>query len=152
MKTTRLLLLALPCLLALVVSVGTARADFTAKTAHEFMAAQTSVYKSGTARSVEKFVAFLSEDIRDIHVAYGREFKGKDFYRKNMPRKAKALAFYDRRVRQVTLGTNVAIIVFDEHSKEKKSDGRIKEYRGRTILVVDFNDKGLVTQMRRYQD
>ncbi len=129
-----------------------ASSEFTAATAIDFLEAQANVYQSGTEESVEIFVTFLSDDIRDIHVAYGREFSGKDFFRKNMPIKAKSLLHYEREILDIMMGTNVAVVAYRENTKEQKSDGRVSEYSGRTIMVINFNDEGLVTVMRRYMD
>lgn len=136
----------------LLASAFAAHADFTAKTAHDFVQAQATVYKTGTPESVEAFVAYMSDDVKDVHVAYGREFSGKDHFRKNMPGKAKALITYERQISDIMMGTNVAIVTYHEQTKEEKSDGRISEYSGRTIMVIDFDDAGLVTSMRRYMD
>lgn len=129
-----------------------AHAEFTTRTAYDFMAAQTNVYKTGTPENVEQFVAYLSDDIKDVHVAYNREFSGKDHFRENMPRKSKALISYEKQVSQIILGTNVAIIIYNEQTQENKRDGRVSNYKGRTIMVLDFDDNGLITQMKRYQD
>jgi acylphosphatase len=139
-------------LLFWILSSSVARAEFTAKTAYDFMAAQTAVYENGTSESVEKFLAYLSDDVKDIHVAYDREFSGKDHFRENMPKKSKALISYEMQVKQVIVGTNVAIIIFAVQAEEKKSDGRISNYNGGTVMVLDFDDDGLITQMKRYQD
>jgi len=136
----------------LLLSTPAFAAEFTAQTAYEFLAAQAEVYKKGNAESVERFVSFLADDVQDIHVAYGREFTGKEHFRKNMPNKAKALISYEREVMQVVMGTQVAIVIYREETSEKKADGRINDYRGRTIAVLDFNDEGLITTIRRYQD
>ena len=71
---------------------------------------------------MERFVSFLAEDVRDVHVAYGREFVGKDHFRKNMPNKAQAIQRYARQITQVTLGTQVAVVVFQEQSSEEESE------------------------------
>ena len=134
------------------ISCSNAQAQFSTQTAYEFLEAQTAVYKNGSSNNIEKFVAFMTEDVKDFHVAYDREFSGKDFFRKNMPNKAKALISYEKQISQVILGTNVAVVIYHEQSKEKKRDGRIKSYDGRTLMVIEFNDDGLITQMRRYQD
>lgn len=132
--------------------VAVATPEFTVQTAYEFMAAQTKAYKSGDAEDIEAFVAFLADEVMDVHVAYNRQFSGKGHFRKNMPIKAKALIEYDKQVMQVILGTNVAVIVYSEQTRETKRDGRVNSYSGRTIMVVDFNEDGLITTIRRYQD
>ena len=139
-------------LLVALIGVPINASTFTAARAHDFLAAQTAVYQDGTSESLERFISFLSDDIKDIHVAYGREFVGKDHFRKNMPNKARALLSYVRQVTQVTLGTEVAIVVFQEQSSEKRPDGAIRDYSGRTIMVLEFNKDGLITEIKRYQD
>ncbi|MFK7955044.1 MAG: hypothetical protein AB8B96_03030 [Lysobacterales bacterium] len=136
-----------------LVAVSTrVHAEVSIDTVHRFLDAQTQVYNNGSADSVEHFVAFMADDIKDYHFAYGREFSGKDFYRKNMPVKAEALMSYERKISQVTVGTGVAIATFFEVTKERKRDGKISDYQGRTIMVIEFNAEGLITQLRRYQD
>lgn len=127
-------------------------AQVDAQTVQDFALAQAAIYNDPSSANVERFVAFMTEDIKDVHVAYGREFTGKDHFRRNMPNKAKALLSYERQILQVLVGSNVAVVVYREQSKEKKSDGEIRDYSGRTIMVLDVNDDGLITQMRRYQD
>ncbi|NQV72709.1 hypothetical protein HQ496_06275 [bacterium] len=129
-----------------------AYAQFNAETVHNFLDAQTEVYRTGSPESVERFVSYMSEDVKDFHVAFGREFSGKDFFRENMPRKSEVLISYEKRIGQITMGTNVAIAIYHEKSSEKKADGIIKDYEGRTIMVIDFDDQGLITAIRRYQD
>ena len=136
----------------LLLANNPAHAQFTAETAYSFLSAQAAVYREGSSESVEKFVAYMTNDVRDIHVTYGREFTGKDHFRKNMPEKAKALLSYDRQISQISMGTNVAVLIFHEQSRERKRDGEIRDYNGRTIMVIDFNDEGLITTLRRYQD
>ncbi len=143
-------------LFALVIiaaaSTMPACAEFTAETAHDFLQAQAAIYSDASEENVERFVAFMSDDITDVHFAYGREFSGKDHFRKNMPQKAAALLSYDCRISQIMMGTNVAVVAYHERTQEKKADGAIRNYSGRTIMVIEFNDDGLVTQLRRYQD
>jgi len=145
----RAFFLVVPALLLSAVSV---RSEVAIDNVYDFLSAQAAVYKEGSSASVERFVAFLAEDVKDFHVAYGREFSGKEHFRENMPRKAQALIEYERKISQVNVGTNVAIAIFHERSKERKQDGVVKDYDGRTIVVLDFNDEGLITQIRRYQD
>lgn len=136
----------------LLCSSKITHADFDAKTVSEFLLTQAEVYASGSSESVERFVAFMSDDIKDYHFAYGREFSGKDFYRENMPKKAKALISYDREILQILMGTNVAVATFYETTEENKPNGSVNRYSGRTLMVIEFNNEGLITHLRRYQD
>lgn len=136
----------------LMMSCSTAHAQFNAQTVHDFLEAQTTVYQDGSEEDLDKFINYMADDIKDIHIAYGREFSGKEHFRKNMPIKAKALISYEKQISQIMLGTNVAIAIYHEQTKEKKRNGRISQYDGRSIIVIEFNDDDLITQMRRYQD
>ena len=51
----------------------------------------------------------------------------------------------------IVLGTNTAVVVVNENSKYYKND-RLKDYKGRTILLLEFDQDDLITHMRRYMD
>ena len=140
------------CICLVLFSINHTYAELSIKRVHDFLDSQTAIYKNASENNIEYFLSFMDDEVKDIHVAYNRTFTGKEHFRKNMPNKAKALLSYERQISQVIIGNKVAIAIYHEQTKEKKKDGKINSYNGKTIVVLDFDDDGLITQMKRYQD
>ena len=100
---------------------------------------------------VETYLAFLSEDLIDYHAAFNRTFSGKAHLRKGIVNKAASMVSISENIESIILGTDTAIVVVNEDSKYYKK-GELKYFKGRTILVLEFNQQGLISQMRRYLD
>lgn len=98
-----------------------------------------------------EFLAFLSDDLVDYHDAYGRTFSGKDHLRNGIPRKAQSMKSLSFSVEDIVLGSQTAVFVLNEVSEYQK-DGELKRFAGRTIMVLEFDDDGLIKHMRRYLD
>jgi ketosteroid isomerase-like protein len=100
---------------------------------------------------LEGYLAFMSDDVVDYHAAYGRTFSGKEHFRKGIVKKSAAMISMVETIESIVLGSNTAVVVVNEDSKYHKN-GAIKHFKGRTILVLEFNEQGLISQMRRYLD
>lgn len=104
-----------------------------------------------TDQDLEAFLAYLSDELVDFHAAYGRTFNGKDHLRNGIPRKAEAMKSLSFAVEDVVLGRQTAVFVLHETS-EYLRDGELKQFTGRTIMLLEFDNDGLISHMRRYLD
>ena len=100
---------------------------------------------------VERYLAYMSDDITDYHAAYGVTLEGKDVFRRSFPEKARSSITYRIEVENVIVGSNVAVVEYKEAAKSKEGD-TITEFLARTIMVLEFEDTGLIKHMRRYLD
>lgn len=107
--------------------------------------------KNATQQDIDHFLAFLSDDMTDHHIPYNVSFTGKQHLRDGFKRKAKTMISVKERIEDIVLGTSTAVVVVNEDSKYYKRD-KLKHYLGRTILVLEFNEQGLISSMRRYID
>ena len=103
------------------------------------------------AKDLEFYLDFFIDDFTDHHIAYGVSFTGKDKLRKGIINNRTSMVAVVETIEDVIIGTNTAVVVVNEDSKYYKK-GKLKHFKGRNILVLEFNDQGLITQMRRYLD
>ncbi|WP_286235666.1 nuclear transport factor 2 family protein [Thalassotalea sediminis] len=103
------------------------------------------------AKDLEYYLSFFTDDFTDHHIAYGVSFTGKDNLRKGIIGKSASMVSVVETIEDIVLGTDTAVVVVNEDSKYYKN-GKLKHFKGRNILVLEFNDQGLITQMRRYLD
>jgi TPP-dependent indolepyruvate ferredoxin oxidoreductase alpha subunit len=102
-------------------------------------------------KALEEYLAFFTDDFTDHHIAYGVLFKGKDKLRKGIVSSGTSMVSVVETIEDIVLGTDTAVVVVNEDSKYYKK-GKLKHFKGRNILVLEFNEQGLITQMRRYLD
>ncbi|MBT1062340.1 hypothetical protein KJY73_02090 [Bowmanella sp. Y26] len=107
--------------------------------------------RHATQEDIEHFLGFFAEDLIDTHVSFNRSFTGKVHLRKGIPEKAKAMVSLSEELESAVLGTHTAVAVVREASKYYKHE-QLKHFKGRTILVLEFNKDGLIQHMRRYLD
>lgn len=100
---------------------------------------------------LERYLAFMSDEVIDYHAAYGRSFTGKDHFRKGIVKKVASMVSMAKNIEGIVLGTHTAVVIVEEDSKYYKN-GVLKHFKGRTILVLEFNNQDLISQMRRYLD
>lgn len=103
------------------------------------------------SKELEYYLDFFTDDFTDHHIAYGVSFTGIDNLRKGIVRNSALMVSVVETIEDIVIGTNTAVVVVNEDSKYYKN-GKLKHFNGRNILVLEFNDKGLITQMRRYLD
>lgn len=101
--------------------------------------------------AIENYLAFFTDDFTEHHVAYGVSFTGKENLRKGIVNKGASMVSIVETIEDVILGTYTAVVVVNEESKYYKNN-KLKHFKGRNILVLEFNDQGSITQMRRYLD
>ncbi|MEM8484377.1 MAG: nuclear transport factor 2 family protein [Bacteroidota bacterium] len=104
-----------------------------------------------TAADVEAYLAFLTEDVSDVHVVYGVTLDGKEKIRSTHLESTRVKFEFRLGIESITMGTNVAIVEYIESSQYVRRD-ELVDFTGRTILVMEFNDAGAVHHMRRYLD
>ncbi|KTF10041.1 nuclear transport factor 2 family protein [Pseudoalteromonas sp. H105] len=102
-------------------------------------------------KELEFYLNFFTDDFTDHHIAYGVSFTGKETFRKGLMSKRASMVSVKETIEDVILGTNTAVVVVNEDSKYFKK-GKLKHFKGRNILVLELNNQGLITQMRRYLD
>lgn len=104
-----------------------------------------------TQDEVEAYLAFMADDLVDHHIAYARSFHGKAHLRGGIKQKAMSMVSISQSIESIVLGSSTAIVVVTEDSEYYK-DEKLKRFQGRTILVLEFDEDGLISQMRRYLD
>ena len=104
-----------------------------------------------TKEDLEDYFSYMTDSITDYHAAYGVTIEGKEKKRQGILNKGKDMISYSMKTENIILGTDTAIAVVNEDSKYYK-DGKLKHFKGRTILVLEYDDKGLIHHMRRYLD
>lgn len=101
--------------------------------------------------ALENYLAFFTDDFTDHHAAYEVSFTGKDKLKKGLVTKRDSMVSLAETIEDIVLGTRTAVVVVNEDSTYYKND-ELKHFKGRNIIVLEFNDQGLITQMRRYLD
>lgn len=116
----------------------------------QFIAASETARKPDASdKDIEDFLTMLADDFLDVHVQYNVQFEGKESLRKGLYSKRETMISVEESIEDMILGTDTAVIVVNENSSYYKRE-QIRNFKGRTILVLHFNDNGLVKEMRRY--
>ncbi|WP_100644707.1 hypothetical protein [Alteromonas facilis] len=99
--------------------------------------------------TINKYLDFYAEDVEDVHPPYnvtmnGREklFDGIHSYTKRMKR-------YHAFATKLYWSDYVAAVILYEDSEYLKS-GSLKQYRGKTVLFMEFNEQGRIKHIRRH--
>lgn len=69
----------------------------------------------------------------------------------NLVRKLPNNISFSVEVEDLIVGTSTAVVVLNGESEYKK-EGEYKRFAGRTIIVLEFDEQGLIKEMRRYLD
>ena len=121
----------------------------------DFMQAFNSVYQPEmTETDIDRYFAFMTPDVEDHHVSYNvviSGIEGREKSRRGLLNKGKNSISYTHNIEHITLGTAMAVVVFNEDAKYIKN-GKEKHFIGRTITILEFNEQGKIAIMRRYQD
>ena len=104
-----------------------------------------------TDNDLDHYFSFMSDNIVDEHVAYRVKSEGKDKPRKNLKAYALRTVSWTETVESIILGSKTAVVSVITDSKYYKND-KLKHFVGRTIWVLEFNEQGLISYIRRYQD
>jgi len=136
----------------LLLSVSSVFAKPTKDLVQSFVSAYVAVKQPKVNKQdLEHYFSYMDDDITDFHAAYGVTIKGKDRKRKGILKKAQEMISFHMDIESITIGSETAVVVVNEDSKYYK-DEKLKHFKGRTIVVLEFNDKGLINHMRRYLD
>jgi len=137
--------------LILVIS-PTVFADITENKIKSFILAQEAMYQPKmTSDDIERYLSYMTEDFTDHHAAYNVTMKGKESDRKNMPEMVKSIVNYKFEIEDIIIGRGTAIVSYFEIFKENKGKNLVSKNL-RTIMVLEFNEDGLINHIRRYQD
>lgn len=104
-----------------------------------------------TPEDVAAYLAFMTDDVSDIHVAYNVSFEGKQKLRQNLLESTRKIFNASLELEGITLGSGVAIVQLTESSKYVRRN-ELVDFSGRTILVLELTEDGHISQMRRYLD
>ena len=119
---------------------------------HDFIRAKdVASQPQKSLEDVEAYLAFMTEDISDVHVAYSVTREGKDTIRRGLVESTRVKFHSSFQIESMSLGSDVAVVEYTEASQYVKDD-ELVDFSGRTIIVLEFNDEGLISQMRRYLD
>lgn len=100
---------------------------------------------------LEHYFSFMDDEVTDFHAAYGVTINGKERKRQGLIKKAQEMIAFELNIEDIIIGTDTAVVVVNEDSEYYK-DEKLKHFKGRTIMLLEFNDKGLISHMRRYLD
>jgi ketosteroid isomerase-like protein len=135
-----------------LLSISSAFASPTKSLVQAFVSAYEDVKQPEIKKEdLEHYFSYMSDDITDYHAAYGVTIKGKERKRKGILKKAQDMISFSMDIESIAIGSETAVVVVNEDSKYYK-DGKLKHFKGRTIVVLEFNEKGLIQHMRRYLD
>lgn len=115
------------------------------------LASEQARQKQASTEAINRYLAFFRDDFTDHHPKYGVSFTGTDNLKKGIINKGKSMVSVKEVIDNIVLGSNTAVVVVNENSKYYKND-RLKHYKGRTILLLEFDQDDLITHMRRYMD
>jgi hypothetical protein len=136
----------------LLLSIPPASAKPTNELIQSFVSAYVAVKQPKiNNEDLEHYFSFMEDNITDYHAAYKVTIKGKDKKRQGIIKKASNMVSFSMEIESIILGSQSAVFVVNEDSKYYK-DEKLKHFKGRTIMVLEFNEKGLIKHMRRYLD
>ncbi len=143
-------------LLLMITYCQTGLANTDKKIVERFMSAMQQAYQpqkspQAITKQLDAYFAFMAEDITDYHAAYGVTIKGTEKSRNGLQQKALDSISYELTIKTIIIGTDTAIIEFKEDAKYIKN-GKPKHFLGRNIMLLEFNDDGLIQHIRRYLD
>jgi len=120
-----------------------------------FMNAFEAIYQPEmTKDTLDKYYNFMTSDVIDYHMAYNVVRKGAEGIkrsRKGLLNKAKSSIHYKLEVESIIIGSSTAVVVYREDARYIKNE-KIKDFKGRTIQILEFDEHAKIKLMRRYQD
>ena len=139
-------------LLLMLMSLQAVEAKPTSDFLHQFIqASETARQPKATESDVDAFLDYFAEDFTDHHVAYGVSFEGKQHMKDGIMSYAKRMVSLSETVEDVILGSHTAVISVLADSKYYK-DEQLKHFKGRNLLVLEFDEQGKISSLRRYLD
>ncbi|WP_133566460.1 nuclear transport factor 2 family protein [Marinicella litoralis] len=104
-----------------------------------------------TEDDLKHYFTFMTDDVTDFHAAYGVTMSGKEGPMKNMLKNVANKRSFKVNLSDVILGSDTAVMVLNEESVYLKN-GQTKNFKGRTLWVLEFNEHDKIKHIRRYLD
>lgn len=141
-----------PIAILLLIFSITVQAKPTEELIESFVSAMSSANQPSTKQQdIESYLSFMTDDYTDFHAAYKVTQSGKKKALDNMLRNVASRKSFKIELSDVILGTDTAVMVINEESVYLKR-GEIKNFKGRTIWVLEFDEHNKISHMRRYLD
>ncbi|MGJ8664172.1 MAG: nuclear transport factor 2 family protein [Marinicella sp.] len=141
-----------PIALLLLICCCTAYANPSNKLIESFVEAMSAANQpSATQHDIEQYLTYLTDDFTDYHAAYHVTQSGKENALKNKLKKVENMKSFQANIEDIILGTDTAVMVINEDSVYLKQ-GEIKNFKGRTIWVLEFDEHNKIHHVRRYLD
>ena len=121
--------------------------------AKNFISAKNSRQQPNTRiEDIDKYLSLIADIFIDEHIQFNVTITDKLELRKSMIYKMKDQIIYSSiEINEIMTGNNVVFIKMTETGKVKPSHlDKIIEYTNTNIISLEFNDKGLITHIRRH--
>jgi len=101
---------------------------------------------------IDHYISLLADNFIDEHIKYKFTYTDKVKLREDMIAKMSGeIIFSAIKIDEMIIGSNATFIKMTETIKGKPSHlNKIVEYTKTNVLSVEFNDKGLITHIRRH--
>jgi len=144
--------------LFIIISMAThAKSDFTPeqleKLSYDFVKAIDLRQQPDTKiEDIDHYISLLDDNFIDEHIKYKFTYTDKVKLREDMIAKMTGeIIFSSIKIDELIIGKNVTFIKMTETIKGKPSHlNKIVEYTKTNVLSVEFNDRGLITHIRRH--
>ena len=144
--------------LFIIISMAThAKSDFTPeqleKLSYDFVKAIDLRQQPDTnIEDIDHYISLLDDNFIDEHIKYKFTYTDKVKLREDMIAKMTGeIIFSSIKIDELIIGKNVTFIKMTETIKGKPSHlNKIVEYTKTNVLSVEFNDRGLITHIRRH--
>ena len=130
-----------------LVSTNTSATPFSFE---EFISAyNTANQPNATMDDVVKLTDLFAEDVVDFHAAYKVTVEGNKTMAINVHNYAKRIKQYNATAKLIHWNDYFAALVLEEKSAYLKQ-GKLKNYHGKTLLILEFAESGKIKHIRRY--
>jgi len=101
---------------------------------------------------IDHYISLLADDFIDEHIKYKFTYTDKAKLKEDMIAKMDGkIIFFSINIDEMLIGNNATFIEMTETIKGKPSHlNKIIEYTITNIVSLEFNDKGLITHIRRH--
>jgi len=101
---------------------------------------------------IDHYISLLADDFIDEHIKYKFTYTDKAKLKEDMIAKMDGkIIFFSINIDEMLIGNNATFIEMTETIKGKPSHlNKIIEYTKTNIVSLEFNDKGLITHIRRH--
>ena len=101
---------------------------------------------------IDHYISLLADNFIDEHIKYKFTYTDKAKLKEDMIAKMDGkIIFFSINIDEMLIGSNATFIEMTETIKGKPSHlNKIIEYTKTNIVSLEFNDKGLITHIRRH--